>query len=76
MNNKYLFIVLFLTISCSYPDIDTVPNFGSLSISMQESIDLCKISNSDKENTEYCYTDLKNVINGLWLKNVILLLLG
>ena len=58
-------LILLFIISCSYPDIDTVPNFGTLSISMQESIDLCKISNSDKENIEDCYKDLKNIINGL-----------
>ena len=65
MNNRFFLIILFFIISCSYPDIDSVPNFGSLTISMQESIDLCKISNSDKENTEDCYKDLKNIINGL-----------
>ena len=65
MNNKYLFIILFLIISCSYPDIDTVPDFSSLYVSMQDSIDLCKISNSDKENKQDCYKDLKNIINGL-----------
>ena len=65
MNNKYLFIILFLIISCSYPDIDTVPDFSSLYVSMQDSIDLCKISNSDKEIKEDCYKDLKNIINGL-----------
>ena len=65
MNNRFILIILFFIISCSYPDIDSVPNFGSLTISMQESIDLCKISNSDKENKEDCYKDLKNIIKGL-----------
>ena len=65
MIDKFIIIILFLIISCSYPDIDSVPDFKSLDISMQESIDLCKISNSDKENTEDCYKDLKNIINGL-----------
>ena len=65
MSNKFNIIILLFIISCSYPDIDTVPNFRSLSISMQESIDLCKISNSDKANIEDCYKDLKNIINGL-----------
>ena len=65
MSNKFNIIILLFIISCSYPDIDTVPNFGSLSISMQESIDLCKISNSDKANKEDCYKDLKKIINGL-----------
>ena len=65
MINKFIIIIFFLIISCSYPDIDTVPNFSSLNISIQESIELCKISNSDKENKEDCYKDLKNIISGL-----------
>ena len=65
MINKFTFIIFFLIISCSYPDIDSVPDFGSQTISMQDSIYLCKISNSDKKNNEDCYKDLKNIINGL-----------
>ena len=65
MINKFIIVIFLPIISCSYPDIDTVPKFRTLNISMQESIDLCKISNSDKENTEDCYKDLKNIINGL-----------
>ena len=65
MNIKFNIIILFLVTSCNYPDIDSVPDFESLNISMYESIDLCKISNSDKENNEDCYKDLKNIINGL-----------
>ena len=65
MNNTFNILILFFIISCSYPDIDSVPDFESVSISMQESIDLCKISNSGKENKEDCYKDLKNIISGL-----------
>ena len=65
MSNKLIIIIYFLVISCSYPDIDSVPDFKSLNVSLQESIDLCKISNSDKENKQDCYKDLKNIINGL-----------
>ena len=65
MSNKFIIIIFLLIISCRYPDIDSVPDFKSLNISMQESIDLCKISNSDKEIKEDCYKDLKNIINGL-----------
>ena len=65
MIDKFIIIILFLIISCSYPDIDSVPDFKSLDISIQESIDLCKISNSDKKNNEDCYKELKNIINGL-----------
>ena len=65
MSNKFIIILFLLIISCSYPDIDSVPDFGSLNISIQESIDLCKIGNSDKANKEDCYKDLKNIISGL-----------
>ena len=65
MSKKFIIIIFLFIISCNYPDIDSVPDFGLQTISMQESIDLCKISNSDKENTEDCYKDLKNIINGL-----------
>ena len=65
MIDKCIIIILFLIISCSYPDIDSVPDFKSLDISIQESIDLCKIGNSDKANKEDCYKDLKNIISGL-----------
>ena len=65
MSNKFIIIIFLLIISCRYPDIDSVPDFKSLDISMQESIDLCKIGNSDKANKEDCYKDLKNIISGL-----------
>ena len=65
MSNKFLLIIFFFIVSCSYPDIDSVPDFGSFNISIQESIDLCKIRNSDKENNEDCFKDLKNIISGL-----------
>ena len=65
MSNKFIIVIFFLIISCNYPDIDSVPDFGSQTISMQESIDLCKISNSDKANKEDCYKDLKKITNGL-----------
>ena len=65
MNSKFIYLIFFIIISCGYPDIDSVPDFKSLNISMQESIDLCKIGNFDKENKEDCFKDLKNIINGL-----------
>ena len=65
MSKKFIIIIFLFIISCNYPDIDSVPDSETLNISIQESIDLCKISNSDKENKEDCYKDLKNIINGL-----------
>ena len=65
MNLIIFFILIIFLPSCNYPDIDTVPDFSPLYISMQDSIDLCKIANSDKEIKEDCYKDLNNIINGL-----------
>jgi len=65
VSNKFIILAFFFFFSCSYPDIDTVPDFGKINISMLESIELCKISNSGKENKQDCYKDLKNIINGL-----------
>ena len=65
MTSRIIIIIFFFILSCSYPDIDSVPDFKSLDISIQESIDLCKIGNSDKANKEDCYKDLKNIISGL-----------
>ena len=55
--------LIFLLFSCNYPDIDTVPDFKSLNITMQESIDLCKINKSD--NNEDCYKEIKDISDGL-----------
>ena len=54
---KLFLIFLFLLSSCEYPDIDTVPNFKDVKITEEESIDLCKINNSDNEQIAKC---LKN----------------
>ena len=43
---KLFLIFLFLLISCTYPDIDTVPDFKDVIITEEESIDLCKINKS------------------------------
>ena len=65
MSNKFIIVVFFFLFSCNYPDIDSVPDFKTINISIQESIELCKISNSGKENKQDCYKVLKNIINGL-----------
>ena len=51
---KFFVILLFLLSSCAYPDIDTVPDFKDLIISEEESMDLCKINNSDNEQITKC----------------------
>ena len=50
---KFFFYFFFaIIISCGYPDIDTVPRFKGLKITDQNSIDLCNITNSDKNNID------------------------
>ena len=51
---KLFLIFLFFLLSCSYPDIDTVPDFKDVNITKKEAIDLCKINNSDNEQITEC----------------------
>tara|TARA_B100001964_G_C13692696_1_gene362486 strand:+ start:242 stop:445 length:204 start_codon:yes stop_codon:yes gene_type:complete len=54
----FLFIFLILSLfSCKYPDIDTVPNFDSLNITMEESLDKCKIKRHGINNEELCINE-------------------
>ena len=46
--NIYLFFLLFIIISCSYPDIDSVPKFN-LKKTIQEKCFLGQITIKDKE---------------------------
>ena len=48
----YLLFIFLIILSCGYPDIDTVPGFKNLKITEQNSLDLCKISNSDNDNVK------------------------
>ena len=61
-----LFFFLILSLfSCKYPDIDTVPNFDSLNISMEESLDKCKIKNRNNNSQIDCHKAQKQIINRL-----------
>ena len=56
---KYFFLIIFLfTISCGYPDIDTVPKFESTIITEEELEDLCYLNNTDTKEIEEC---IKNI---------------
>tara|TARA_B100000579_G_scaffold326139_1_gene276004 strand:+ start:246 stop:431 length:186 start_codon:yes stop_codon:yes gene_type:complete len=54
----FLLIIFFSTLSCGYPDIDTVPNFESTIITKKELEDLCYMSNTDIKEIEEC---IKNI---------------
>ena len=64
---KFFIILLFFLSSCSYPDIDTVPNFNNMNITMQDSIELCKLSNSDNGEIATCFVQLNKITNRLWI---------
>ena len=57
---KLFLIILFFLVSCVYPDIDSVPDFTDVKISEKESIDLCKINNSDNEQITKCKENINN----------------
>ena len=62
---KFFIILLFFLCSCSYPDIDTVPNFNNMNITMQDSIELCKLSNSVNGEIATCFEQLNKITNRL-----------
>ena len=57
---RSLFFLIFLFVySCGYPDIDTVPDFKNLTLTKEESIDLCKLTNTDSNSLANCLEDIK-----------------
>ena len=54
-----LFIILIIVTlnTCSYPDIDSVPNFKDLKLSKEELFDLCQLSSNDKKDIDTCIED-------------------
>lgn len=62
---KILILLLFLVISCSYPDIDSVPKFYSLNITMEEKLDKCKIYNNINKTEIDCFGELIKIFKRL-----------
>ena len=62
---KFFIILLFFLSSCSYPDIDSVPHFNNMNMTLQDAIELCKISNSDNGQIATCFAQLKEITNRL-----------
>ena len=57
---KFFFITLcFFVFSCGYPDIDSVPDFKNLRLTKEESIDLCKLLNTDNKKLSECFDKIK-----------------
>ena len=59
MKNLYIFF-FFILLSCVYPDIDSVPDFEDLVITKEESIDLCKLTNTDNKSLSNCLDKIEN----------------
>ena len=49
-----IFSILFLLVSCGYPDIDSVPSFKELKLSDEELFDLCQLNSTDKSEIDRC----------------------
>ena len=60
-NIKFLYLlIIFLIISCGYPDIDSVPDFNDLKLSQEELFDLCQLSSNDKKDIDACIDEKLN----------------
>ena len=57
--NFFYILILAILYSCGYPDIDSVPVFDDLNITKEESIDLCKLSNTNEDDLLKCLNDLE-----------------
>ena len=56
----YSLLILFILISCGYPDIDNVPNFNDVNLTNEEIKDYCSNINSDKKNIDKCINNYKS----------------
>ena len=55
-----IFFILFLLVSCGYPDIDSVPSFKELKLSDEELFDLCQLNTTDKSIINNCIKEKQN----------------
>ena len=55
-----IIFILFFLISCSYPDIDSVPNFKEVKLTKEELFDLCQLPSADKSEIQSCAKDMQN----------------
>ncbi len=58
---KYNFIIIFylFLVSCGYPDIDSVPNFKEINLTVDEINDYCSNIYSDKKEIDKCINHYK-----------------
>ena len=53
-------LIFMFLLSCSYPDIDSVPSFKDLKLSEEELFDLCELSSNDKNELDTCIENKRN----------------
>ena len=56
----FIILILITLFSCSYPDIDSVPDFKDLNLSKEELFDLCQLSSNDKKEIDACIKEKLN----------------
>ena len=56
----FIFLLIITLFSCSYPDIDSVPDFMDLKLSQEELFDLCQLSSNDKKDIDACIKEKVN----------------
>ena len=56
----FILLIFFINFSCAYPDIDSVPDFQNLKVTKEESIDLCKMTKTDKNELSKCIDAVNN----------------
>jgi len=56
----FINLLFLMLICCSYPDIDTVPNFKELKLSEDELFDLCQLSSNDNKEIDTCIKNKRN----------------
>ena len=59
MKNPYI-LFFFILLSCSYSDIDSVPDIEDLVITKEESIDLCKLTNTVNKSLSTCLDKIES----------------
>ena len=59
---KFFIVIylLFIILSCGYPDLDEVPNFKNTKFSDDELLEYCSISNRVKKDIDKCINDYKS----------------
>ena len=58
MKNLIILVILSAISSCSYPDIDSVPDFKDVKLTEEELFDLCQLSSDVRSEIYKCITKI------------------